>query len=158
MRRCTVRTEIGWLLSKLASVVVAPGRLHPCHIIYHGNVGGHRQRSHPRERSESDWNHLYHTTDSYTFTANTGDNINLRLGTTGFNAWLQLFGPGGTLLVSGTDDVTRTPTLTTTRRPTVAPYRACQQLVNRRHRHLRAASGAGARGFQLCLRATKAGR
>jgi hypothetical protein len=44
------------------------------------------------------------TTNSYTFTANTGDDINLRVGTTGFYAWLQLFGPDGKLLVSGTDD------------------------------------------------------
>ena len=44
------------------------------------------------------------TTNSYTFTANTGDNINLRVGTTNFDAWLQLFGPDGKLLVSGTDD------------------------------------------------------
>jgi hypothetical protein len=47
---------------------------------------------------------LANTTNSYTFTANTGDNINLRVGTTGFNAWLQLFGPNGTLLVSGSYD------------------------------------------------------
>ena len=42
--------------------------------------------------------------DMWSFTANTGDNINLRLGTTNFDAWLQLFGPDGKLLVSGTDD------------------------------------------------------
>src|ERR1700722_4434438 len=42
------------------------------------------------------------TTDSYTFTANVGDNINLRVGTTGFEGYLQLFGPDGTLLESGT--------------------------------------------------------
>jgi hypothetical protein len=46
------------------------------------------------------------TTNFYTFTANTGDNINLRVGTTNFDAWLRLFGPNGTLLVSGTDDGT----------------------------------------------------
>jgi hypothetical protein len=36
--------------------------------------------------------------DSYTFTANTGDNINLRLGTTNFPGRLQLYGPNGALL------------------------------------------------------------
>src|ERR1019366_5155916 len=36
--------------------------------------------------------------DSYTFTANTGDSINLRLGTTNFSGELQLFGPNGALL------------------------------------------------------------
>jgi hypothetical protein len=41
--------------------------------------------------------------DSYTFAANTGDKINLRLGTTNFDGWLQLFGPDGKLLVTGTD-------------------------------------------------------
>ena len=46
------------------------------------------------------------TTNSYTFTANAGDNINLRLGTTNFDGWLRLFGPDGSLLVSGTDDGT----------------------------------------------------
>jgi hypothetical protein len=47
---------------------------------------------------------LANTTNSYTFTANKGDNINLRVGTTGFEGWLQLFGPDGKLLVSGTGD------------------------------------------------------
>jgi hypothetical protein len=47
---------------------------------------------------------LINTTNSYTFTANAGDSINLRLGTTNFDGWLQLFGPNGTLLVSGTGD------------------------------------------------------
>ena len=42
------------------------------------------------------------TTNSYTFTANTGDNINLRVGTTNFDGWLQLFGPDGKLLATGT--------------------------------------------------------
>lgn len=36
--------------------------------------------------------------DSYTFTANTGDSINLRLGTTNFFGRLQLFGPNAALL------------------------------------------------------------
>jgi len=36
--------------------------------------------------------------DSYTFTANTGDSINLRLGTTNFSGELQLYGPNGALL------------------------------------------------------------
>jgi len=36
--------------------------------------------------------------DSYTFTANTGDSINLRLGTTNFYGKLQLYGPNGALL------------------------------------------------------------
>jgi hypothetical protein len=40
--------------------------------------------------------------DMWTFTANKGDNINLRIGTTNFDGWLQLFGPDGRLLVSGT--------------------------------------------------------
>jgi hypothetical protein len=36
--------------------------------------------------------------DLWTFTANTGDAINLRLGTSGFNGKLQLYGPTGALL------------------------------------------------------------
>ena len=36
--------------------------------------------------------------DSYTFTANTGDSINLRLGTTNFSGRLQLYGPNAALL------------------------------------------------------------
>ena len=36
--------------------------------------------------------------DLYTFTANTGDSINLRLGTTNFAGNLQLYGPNGALL------------------------------------------------------------
>ncbi len=36
----------------------------------------------------------------WTFTANTGDSINLRLGTTSFNGKLQLYGPNGALLVT----------------------------------------------------------
>jgi hypothetical protein len=38
--------------------------------------------------------------DSYTFTANTGDSINLRLGTTNFAGRLQLYGPNAALLVA----------------------------------------------------------
>ena len=44
------------------------------------------------------------TIDSYTFTANKGDNINLRVGTTNFDGWLQLFGTDGKLLVTGTGE------------------------------------------------------
>ena len=36
--------------------------------------------------------------DMFTFTANTGDSINLRLGTTNFSGYLQLYGPNGALL------------------------------------------------------------
>ena len=36
--------------------------------------------------------------DSYTFTANTGDSINLRLGTTNFGGKLRLYGPNAALL------------------------------------------------------------
>src|ERR1019366_2106598 len=46
------------------------------------------------------------TADSYTFTANTGDNVVLRLGTTGFYGNLNLYGPTGAFLktaASGTD-------------------------------------------------------
>jgi nicotinamidase-related amidase len=46
--------------------------------------------------------------DSYTFTANTGDSINVRLGTTGFNGELQLFAPNSALLATdqaGTDNL-----------------------------------------------------
>ena len=47
--------------------------------------------------------------DSYTFTANAGDSINVRLGTTGFNGKLQLYGPGSVLLGTaqngGTDNL-----------------------------------------------------
>jgi hypothetical protein len=39
--------------------------------------------------------------DIWSFTANKGDNINLRVGTTNFDGWLQLFGPDGKLLVTG---------------------------------------------------------
>jgi hypothetical protein len=35
--------------------------------------------------------------DTYTFAANAGDSINLRLGTTNFYGYLQLFGPDATL-------------------------------------------------------------
>jgi hypothetical protein len=49
---------------------------------------------------------LINTTNSYTFSASKGDNINLRVGTTSFDGWLQLFGPDGRLLVSGTADGT----------------------------------------------------
>ncbi len=38
--------------------------------------------------------------DSYTFTANAGDSINLRLGTTGFYGYLRLYGPDEALLES----------------------------------------------------------
>ena len=38
--------------------------------------------------------------DSYTFAANTGDSINLRLGTTNFFGELQLYGPNATLLAT----------------------------------------------------------
>jgi|SRR5665213_2285512 len=38
--------------------------------------------------------------DSYTFTANAGDNINLRLGSTGFFGYLRLYGPDGALLTT----------------------------------------------------------
>jgi len=54
--------------------------------------------------------------DSYTFTANAGDSINVRLGTTGFNGELQLYGPGSVLLGTahaGTDNLL-TDTATTT--------------------------------------------
>ena len=60
------------------------------------------------------------TADSYTFTANKGDNIVLRLGTTGFAGNLNLYGPNGALLktaTSGTDtelDYTATNTGTFT--------------------------------------------
>ncbi len=53
---------------------------------------------------------LLNTTNSYTFTANTGDSINLRLGTTNstgnFTGYLQVYGPAGNLLSSswGTGD------------------------------------------------------
>ena len=49
---------------------------------------------------------LVNTTNSYTFIANAGDNVVLRLGTTGFYGDLNLYGPNGALLktaVSGTD-------------------------------------------------------
>jgi hypothetical protein len=41
---------------------------------------------------------LANTTNFYTFTANKGDSINVRLGTTGFYGEIQLFGPNGALL------------------------------------------------------------
>ncbi len=41
----------------------------------------------------------------FTFTANTGDSINVRLGTTGFYGMLQLYGPNGALLATATDSV-----------------------------------------------------
>jgi len=41
---------------------------------------------------------LVNTTNSYTFTANAGDSINLRQGTTGFKGYLELYGPTGALL------------------------------------------------------------
>ncbi|HLX94363.1 MAG TPA: PPC domain-containing protein, partial [Verrucomicrobiae bacterium] len=48
------------------------------------------------------------TTDSYIFTANKGDSINLRLGTSGFPGILQLYGPDSLLLGTvndSTDDL-----------------------------------------------------
>lgn len=63
---------------------------------------------------------LANTTNSYTLTANTGDNIVLRLGTTGFDGNLNLYGPTGAFLktaASGTDaelDYTATNTGTFT--------------------------------------------
>ncbi len=36
--------------------------------------------------------------DMWSFTANTGDSINLRVGTTGFDGYLELYGPNGALL------------------------------------------------------------
>ena len=44
------------------------------------------------------------TTNSYTFTANTGDYINVRLGTTGFNGRLQLVGPDSSVLGTAQGD------------------------------------------------------
>src|ERR1019366_8469370 len=38
--------------------------------------------------------------DIWTFTANTGDSINLRLGTVSFTGALQLYGPNGALLAT----------------------------------------------------------
>ena len=46
--------------------------------------------------------------DMWTFTANSGDSINLRLGTTSFNGKLELYGPNGALLntaENSTDDL-----------------------------------------------------
>src|SRR5260370_490482 len=50
---------------------------------------------------------LVNTTNSYTFSANAGDSINLRLGTTNFTGTLRLYGPTSALLASAagsTDD------------------------------------------------------
>ena len=46
---------------------------------------------------------LANTTNSYTLNANSGDSINLRLGTTNFYGRLQLYGPNGALLSTATD-------------------------------------------------------
>src|SRR2546430_2555268 len=52
--------------------------------------------------------------DSWAFTANAGDSINLRVGTTSFYGKLQLYGPNGALLSTtqnSTDDlISYTPT------------------------------------------------
>src|SRR5439155_1064589 len=51
---------------------------------------------------------VVNTTNSYTFTANTGDSINVRLGTTNLLVKLQLYGPTGALLdaqQANTDDL-----------------------------------------------------
>ena len=45
------------------------------------------------------------TADSYTFTANTGDNVVLRLGTTGFDGNLNLYGPTGAFLKTAASGV-----------------------------------------------------
>ncbi len=45
------------------------------------------------------------TTNAYTFAANTGDNIVLRLGTTGFDGDLNLYGPDGALLKTAASGV-----------------------------------------------------
>jgi hypothetical protein len=49
---------------------------------------------------------LTNTTNSYTFPANTGDNINLRLGSSGFEGNLELYGPTGALLKTAGDNST----------------------------------------------------
>src|ERR1039458_7823550 len=41
----------------------------------------------------------------WSFSANKGDSINVRLGTTGFYGMLQLYGPNGALLASATESV-----------------------------------------------------
>ena len=49
---------------------------------------------------------LANTTNSYTFAANAGDSINLRLGSPGFAGNLELYGPNGALLVDAGDNNT----------------------------------------------------
>ena len=49
---------------------------------------------------------LLNTTNSYTFTANKGDSINLRQGTTGFKGYLELDGPTGALLETASGNST----------------------------------------------------
>ena len=44
---------------------------------------------------------LVNTTNSYSFHANAGDSINLRMGATGFGGYLRLYGPDGSLLTTG---------------------------------------------------------
>ena len=46
------------------------------------------------------------TTNSYTFTANAGDSINLRLGSPGFAGNLELLGPTGAVLGTSGDNST----------------------------------------------------
>jgi len=48
---------------------------------------------------------LVNTTNSYTFTANAGDNVVLRLGTVGFDGDLNLYGPNGLLLKTAASGV-----------------------------------------------------
>ena len=49
---------------------------------------------------------IANTTNSYTFPANTGDSINLRLGSSGFEGNLELYGPNGALLKTAGDNST----------------------------------------------------
>ena len=88
--------------------------------------------------------------DMWTFTANTGDNIVLRLGSTGFEGNLDLYGPDGALLksVGGNSDRLGTGLYGHQQRHL---HRAGQQLLPRQHRHLYAASRPVPRALHCAL-------
>lgn len=73
-------------------------------------------------------------TDTYTFTANAGDHIELRMAdleTTGLDPYLQLFGPSdGTVLKADTDQTTAVITYTATETGTYTVIAADQKGIN----------------------------
>ena len=83
--------------------------------------------------------------DMWSFTANTGDNIVLRLGTVGFYGNLSLYGPNGALLKTAASGYDAELAYTATNSGTFTAL--VERLLFGRRRHLRAAPGPVSRGF-----------